>query len=292
MSEDIFDPETAPYEELVARANQELQNGTQNQDPDPAANQDPAPEVQDPEATNQDPEAVDEVIYRREIDLGDGSGTQVFEAPSMEELVDKLAIAQANATRKIRELSASKSTQQPKNSQEPTEEDWLLAQELATNPTAAFDKLFQKRFGKTPEEIQKSLARVEQFEREEAGRAAAKAFVDAHPDYVPTPKNGARIEKWLRVEGLEGTPENIEKAFKDLSESGLLETKKPETQAETQSGPRIVTVTSHQRRAASGLSQRRTATTPTKTTGPTEEEAYKMPWDKLVELAEREARQQ
>jgi len=46
-------------------------------------------------------------IYRREIDLGDGSGKQVFEAESVEELLDKLTEAQEHATRKIRELSAA-----------------------------------------------------------------------------------------------------------------------------------------------------------------------------------------
>src|SRR5690348_17341391 len=45
----------------------------------------------------------DATKFRREIDLGDGSGKQVFEADSAEELIDKLTTAQENATRKIRE---------------------------------------------------------------------------------------------------------------------------------------------------------------------------------------------
>src|ERR1700743_2577476 len=41
--------------------------------------------------------------FQREIDLGDGSGKQVFKADSAEELLDKLTEAQKNATIKIRE---------------------------------------------------------------------------------------------------------------------------------------------------------------------------------------------
>lgn len=275
MSEQQFDPETATLDDLRAMAEAEMRGEVETAET----------QEQTEETEVEQSDEPDEVVYRREIDLGDGSGVQVFEAPSVEELVDKLAVAQANATRKIRELtSAKKQEAAPELS---ADEEWVIAQELATKPLEAFEKLFEKKLGRKPAELQKDLDDLAAFRREEAERKSAKEFVDAHPDYVPTPKNGARIEKWLRVEGLAATPENIEKAFQDLSESGLLESKKPETQAtETQSGARIVTV-SGQRRAASGLSVKRTASAQ-RTTGPTDEEAYKMPLDKLAELANRE----
>src|SRR6266704_5157746 len=55
--------------------------------------------------TEAEPVEDEPVLYRREIDLGDGSGTQVFEGETLEELVDKLADAQKHATRKIRDLN-------------------------------------------------------------------------------------------------------------------------------------------------------------------------------------------
>ena len=281
-----FDPETASWEELVAKANEEAAQSSQTENK--SSQEENKEPVREQIEEQQETQQVDDVVYRREIDLGDGSGVQVFEAPSMEELVDKLATAQVNATKKIRELSAAKKT--PTQNEPNAEEEWVLAQELATNPSLAFDKLFQKKLGRTPAEVQKGLERLAEIDRQNAELEAANAFVAAHPDYVPTPKNGARIEKWLKVEGMEGTPENIEKAYQDLSESGLLETKRPETQAtETQNGTRIVTVSSHQRRAASGLSSKRTVSTASRATEPTEEEAYNMPWEKLVALANAEA---
>src|SRR6266581_1874578 len=52
----------------------------------------------------------DEYIFRREIDLGDGTGVQVFEGrgetelDAIKELNDKLVVAQENATRELRTI--------------------------------------------------------------------------------------------------------------------------------------------------------------------------------------------
>jgi hypothetical protein len=275
MSEEKFDPETADINELIARA-----NAGEGEQPASEAN-----EVTTAAETEEQAEEVDEVVYRREIDLGDGSGKQVFEADSLENLVDKLAKAQENATRKIRELSTTKKVENKPSE----EEEFVLAQELATSPSLAFDKMFQKRFGKTPEQLQQILQRVEGFDRQQAERTAAEEFVSGTPDYVANKANGTRITRYLETYKLEGTVENMQKAFKDLSESGLLETKTVETQdAETRNGTRIVTVAGHQRRAASGLSSKRTASTPTRATGPTLEELESMPLGKLLDLANKE----
>src|SRR5437868_2462551 len=71
-------------------------------------------------------------VFSRTIDLGDGSGVQVFEAPTLEELVDKLAKAQENATRKIRELAAKVKIEpapETKSKLSPDEE-FVLGQEM------------------------------------------------------------------------------------------------------------------------------------------------------------------
>ena len=276
MSEQ-FDPETADINELIARANAEMQGNKEELSKEE--------QTLSKEEQAEQTEEVDEVVYRREIDLGDGSGKQVFEADSLENLVDKLAKAQENATRKIRELSVVKKAENKPSE----EEEFVLAQELATSPSLAFDKLFQKRFGKTAEQMQQILQRAESFDRQQAERTAAEEFVSGTPDYLANKANGSRITRYLETYKLEGTVENMQKAFKDLSESGLLETKAPETQdAETRNGTRIVTVAGHQRRAASGLSSKRTASTTTRATGPTQEELESLPLDKLRDLANKE----
>jgi 16S rRNA G966 N2-methylase RsmD len=45
------------------------------------------------------------MTYQKRIDLQDGSGVQVFEAESPEQLVDILVESQRHATKKIREQS-------------------------------------------------------------------------------------------------------------------------------------------------------------------------------------------
>src|SRR5690349_14030031 len=73
-----------------------------------------------------------ETVFRRTIDLGDGSGVQVFEAPTLEELVDKLAEAQRNASKKIRELVIKKKEEEKTTA----DEEFVTAQNLMSRPTA------------------------------------------------------------------------------------------------------------------------------------------------------------
>src|SRR6266568_7729436 len=84
------------------------------------------------------------VLYRREIDLGDGSGTQVFEGETLEELVDKLADAQKHATRKIRDLNrqAKEVAAPPAPKPLTPDEEYLVSQQLQSNPSKAFELLF------------------------------------------------------------------------------------------------------------------------------------------------------
>src|SRR5690348_12024093 len=115
MSNQNLDPETMPLEALRALANQQVEDASAT----PAApaaqprdekgrfakTEDGAADAVDVAAEDEEFGEPDKIIYQREIDLGDGSGVQVFRADSLEELVDKLAEAQRNATRKIRELN-------------------------------------------------------------------------------------------------------------------------------------------------------------------------------------------
>ena len=86
--------------------------------------------------------------FVREIDLKDGSGVQKFEAESWEGLVDKLATAQENATKKIRELSARKPIEPEREVKpvyeikEPSAADMLALKEgFEADPVAAWKNL-------------------------------------------------------------------------------------------------------------------------------------------------------
>jgi hypothetical protein len=306
-----IDPETLSMEELAKLANEEMTN---TQEADAAAAQQENFEVGPPRdeqgrfakreeaAADHVDESEEEVVYRRVIDLGDGSGTQIFEAPSMEELVEKLATAQTHATRKIREQAAAiKQAQAPKQV-EPTvdaNEEFVLSQEMMSSPTTAFKKMFKNATGMDINEFKTAQSRMQAFTKSQEEFNNAVAFKEANPDFFPSEKNANRIQKWLKVEGLDGTPENIQKAYTDLSESGLLETKPSGTQdadtTEGSAGPRRIAAPTvkivGQRRVASGLSNQRRLDGP-KSQGLTEDELYNMPYEKLQDLAREEAKNQ
>jgi len=287
MSNEL-DLDTMPLDELAKLANDNFDQPRDEQGRF-AAKQD------DQTAADDQP---DEIVYRRVIDLGDGSGVQVFEAPSPEELIEKLAIAQEHATRKIRELAAAaKAVQPPPEPVIDPNEEFLLSQELLQTPTKAYAKLFKKMTGVDISEFRTVREKLTAFEQAQKEESAAAQFVQTHPDYYNSPKNNAKMEKWIRMHGLEGTPENIERAFVDLQESGLLETRPATPDAETNeervSRQRIAAPTTRlvgQRRAASGLSSRRSVAAPAKPEL-TEDDLYKMSYEQLEELARREAQE-
>ncbi len=202
---------------------------------------------QDAQADEKD-EDVPETVYRRVIDLGDGSGVQVFEASSLEELVDKLAEAQKNATKKIRDLSYQKK----QDEQETADKDFVASQELMQHPTSAFKKLFESTVGMPIETFKTKVARIEAWEKAESDNTASTGFVKANPEYVANEANGKKLVKYLEAHNLPVTEDNLNKAFKDLKEIGLIELKSKDVTAE-----------------------------------PSEEELRTMPLDKLRDLASR-----
>jgi hypothetical protein len=231
-----------------------------------------------------------ETVFRRTIDLGDGSGVQVFEAPTLEELVDKLAEAQRNASKKIRELVIKKKEEEKTTA----DEEFVISQELMSKPTAAFSKLFASIVGMPIETFKTKVERLDAFEKAQAENAASTSFVQKHPEYVANDANGKRMVKYLEAHNLPLTEENLTKAFQDLKEIGLVELKSKDVNAvKEQTGAdksRIATseevVPQQRRRVSSGLSQRgRTVTVPTKPKEPSEDELYSMPKDKLFEVA-------
>lgn len=265
--------------------------------------------VEEEEKAEETEEKVEEkpTVFRREIDLGDGSGKQVFEAESLEALTDKLVEAQRNATKKIRELSrevkVEKAAEKEPERELTADEEFLLSQELLNHPSKTQKKLLEGLFGMSLDEVKAAMEDARAMRQAKRADEAANKFIEATPDFHACPANAQRINKYLSVHKLECTVENLATAYEELNSLGLLE-QKPQEQtavsadsetADQQETSRIAKATEKpvvtQRRVGSGLSSRGRSTTTVKAAEPTEDELYDMPLDKLAELARKAGRQ-
>jgi hypothetical protein len=193
----------------------------------------------------------------RTVDLGDGSGKQVFSADTAEALLDVMTKAQENATRKIRELAfEQKRTVRATPDRTPVatsskkelsaDELFAIANEIQRNPTAAIDKIFLSQVGKTPAQIGEFISNLE---LQQAVNAADQTFMANHKeDFIPNAQNGARMLKFLADEKLQHTAANLEYAFQELTEGGLLD-----VAAEPEDATGKVKVASHVRQKPMSL---------------------------------------
>lgn len=323
MSEDEI--EALPLDQLRELSNKELVANIPADDGEPKAQprdasgkfakvEDKTDDQADDEQDD-DEEEVKEFVYS--VDLGDGSGKQVFKGGTYQEVIDKLLQAQTNATRKISELAKEKKDREAVEAAEAADTDYVLSQEMLTKPTSAIKKVFKQVTGMEVEDFKSTAQAMKEFnenqrkqniQTEEARKQneASTAFLADTPDYVATPKNGAKLQKAILLQAnllqQQGKEINyrtlITEAYQDLLESGLLETKPKEVDdaakpSETATS-RIVKpedVTTTQRRKGSGISSRNRVATPPKVEL-SEEELENIPLDKLKEMANKQLREQ
>jgi hypothetical protein len=179
----------------------------------------PAPQQAIP--TSQQPPSESPKVYR-EIDLKDGSGVQRFEAATYEELVDKLATAQENATRKIRELSQRKPVEPEREVKpafevkQPSPADMLALKEgFDADPATAIKKAFEMFTGQTPEEYQSERAA---YLTDRQRKDAEVKFLASHKDFYNCPENAQKISELLSKENLQVTKRNLEWAYQNLQD--------------------------------------------------------------------------
>lgn len=162
--------------------------------------------------------------FSRDIDLKDGSGVQHFEAESWEGLVDKLATAQENATRKIKELSTrpriepERDVPQPRTPKPLSEAEIIALREAsAADPVATFNKLFEAQIGESPEQVRAKLTELDSQKR----RVEVELdFIAKHKDdFFNCPENAQKINALFAKEQLQVTKKNLEWAFQELNES-------------------------------------------------------------------------
>jgi hypothetical protein len=255
-------------------------------------------EPNEPEDDTQDDDD-DEQEFTYSIDLGDGSGIQVYKGASIQEVLDKVGEAQKHATRKIREQAEQLKKYSAQAAKDAADTEYVIGQEMLTNPTSGFKKMFKETTGVDIETFKTKWGRVEALETaqrvqaiEDRKNAAASQFLAAHPEFVANDKNGPRLERAVNLLVAEANSKNqepdfsaiLEAAYTDLSESGLLELKDPNAQEPSKKETPTVSVVAHTRRA-SGLTSRARTVTTTRNTEPTEEELESMPLEKLKALA-------
>lgn len=179
--------------------------------------------------------------FERKIDLGDGSGVQVFKGATQDELLDKLTEAQVNATKKIRELSAAKKRELKPDKREPLPEFKpqvlsdhdiaSIAQDLSINPDKAWDRLFQAKVGATPDTIARQSMLVNQIYQERQEEQAVTQFMlDHQGDYFPCAENLNEINKFFIAEEIPVTRNNMEYAYTTLRDSGKMKDAPVETE--------------------------------------------------------------
>jgi len=181
-------------------------------------------------------EEPEEYIFEQVVENANGT-KQVFrgkgasETEALQDLVQKLTQAQTNATKKINEQESRLKTIVPKDDFKPKEyskeEEFVISQEMMQNPTKAFQKMFKDMTGYEVTEFRSSVEAAKAYNQAQEESQATSNFIATHPDYETTPANGKKMVNWVRTQGdpRKSVQENLEAAYQDLKESGLLKLK-------------------------------------------------------------------
>jgi len=252
-------------------------------------------------------------VARRELDLGDGAGMEVFEAEgdtkeaALEALADKIADAKLNATKKIREQEAqlkdfrARTSEPPKPKEITDDEEYIYSQELQKKPLATLKKMWKELTGYEVEDFVTAKQAADAVNMAQRNNQAINTFIATHPDYEDDPKaggdkNGQLMKMKLAEMGLPCTSENLSKAYSHLKQSGLLvikgekaesgaDDKAKETerivQTKVEATPRVT-------KKSSGISTHSRATAVPTNVEPSEDEISKMSPEKLRELANKQ----
>lgn len=179
----------------------------------------------------------------QEVDLGDGSGVQVFKGASWEEVAKKLAEAQKNATKRIRELSQRPTGLQPENKSlfQPVEykprdltqaEQLRIADDMSQgNMTRAFDQLIESRLGVKPNELANGMNLLQTLYRDKLEQNATANWSKRHQgeywqfDFIPSL---TRISQKLLEAGYPITETNLEWSYNQLVAAGEILVEEPQ----------------------------------------------------------------
>lgn len=188
----------------------------------------------------------DEWVIRREVDLGDGSGIQIYagrgatQLDAIMDLNDQLVKAQENASRELHNIQR-KHPKEPEPVKQPEiseDLEYVFKQQFEKKPSEAFKAMFKELTGMDVSDFKTSQAAQKAAEEarsaQERSLQIQRDWVAGHSEYITSQENGDKIRDWVRDHNYnEFTPDNLEKAFEDLSERGLLSLKTDEASAST-----------------------------------------------------------
>lgn len=208
------------------------------------------------------------------VDLGDGSGPQVFKGKTVAELLGKYRQAQAHATRKIREQALALKLRDTPDPARPmrdytrhvptTDEMWKLRQDLddAAKAPSAIARAVEWELGASADEVREVLQNMIREQRRRQIFSEAELFKQDHPEFKETVENEKAMFTYMDNHGMDYTKKNFEIAFGELK-SGLVLISPGAPPTGSEQGNRIeTTVTTRPRAASSGLSPRTSSAVP------------------------------
>jgi len=211
------------------------------------------------------------------VDLGDGSGKQIFKGKTVGEVLAQYRQAQIHATRKIRELNRERKlavTPDPAQEypeyrpyQPSADELWQLSEDLKdpVKMAGALRRAFEWQLGASIDEVRTNLSQNRAEKVRSQIFAAGEAFMDAHPEYKRCQENEDAIFQFLDNRKLAYTRKNFEFAFEELK-PGLVLISKPETvvpaSSETESRIEQPVTMTRPRTASTGLTPRTSSAVP------------------------------
>src|SRR5260370_112079 len=192
------------------------------------------------------------------IDLGDGSGVQVFKGKTLKEVTSALGKAQINASKKIRTQEQEKRVllaNEPADVDEPqvrlkprvltADEQWQIANDLGdpAKATKALDRYIEIRLGGPIEQVVEKVTAHESDLEYRRARNEAEAFIKETPEFYNTEDNRIRIANYVTENGWASTKRNLRKAFILLSDEGKIE-QRPSEQVLTPAVEEVSTTSS------------------------------------------------
>ena len=207
------------------------------------------------------------------VDLGDGSGPQVFKGKTVAELLGKYRRAQEHATRKIREQALALKLRETPDPATPlpeftphaptTDELWQLSEDIKDPNRAAnaLTRAVEWQLGANLGEVRATLQSIIAEKARRDVFAAGEAFTDAHPEFKKCPENEQAMFAYLDKHNLAYTRKNFEIAFGELKSGLILVSSGQPTGSETET--RIASpVVTRPRTASTGLSPRTSSAVP------------------------------
>jgi len=165
------------------------------------------------------------------VNPGGGKTLQIYHAHSERDLLKALAVAQANATKKInqqeKQIKLIRKMDEPQTPASTTKE--LTADQIfeiktlqQSDPVAAWKKTIELTTGLTWEEFVNAAKDGRAVKQEMTRNQIAGMFFEKRPAYQKTKANEGEMLKYLADNKKDFTVENLMLAYDDLMEAGLL----------------------------------------------------------------------